>query len=1034
MADLDSMTLIPTVTVPGKFISAAAGETDSCLPMRTATVRLTRSRPVTAIRVTAGQNLPSYATKHCLQLEGMRQIGDEVQGLWPNGRWYDATIVEVHKDKFVVDWKDKSTENRVLLFEQVQSTVVDWVRCDECHQWRAATVECNDDDFFCAQLYKGGCAKEPDNFYAFDKKKLSHEWKSKCTAEKLQSLRESFEHLLDRLPREGSFRNTTKTKLLLNINSASEVDIRTRLLEVQCNLFPQLRAEDWEPSWKSFFNEGAGSDAMDVLHLGWLLEELIDWSAVTQQRIAAYNAREKSPQTHEKKKRPARFCESSNKRMRCPLSPPASVSQAADRQTAATSSSTGEANSMMMEGMKCQIADEVGDIDEENLGVKDFVDDESDDTGEGAGREEQWAEEEEKQEDEQKEKDPISMPPSLAARENTAEFGLATASTAAAQASASAVKNKSTYGQPDALAACTDVDGRRVLESEAYTSLDETGGPGMKGFDKRGNVGRSGKHAKNSEDRDIADCNGDSALKLSARGADAQLAQMKAMEMIDGGGGGRDREKNGAAVAAGGTIGISEATVRELVAEYADLVTAFVDDAARLRAAVCDGGSSALTAAEAATSEAARQIRRATALRAAVALAERLESVKRTAERMEDQADQLSCSVGFKRAGPSMLEKEIAALDGTIRSQLDAAAAASGPGSAALDQMRDRQSIADALVQAEEGATAAESAAEAAAATLTSWWIYEKKLMIAVSEAGAAFEVDASVTHGGGTSRAGGSDKHSCLNGLRLCASKLFALMRQAGATDGQGRCCSGQFGCSSEEDSCSASDSCRYTNSSSSERALAGRGSGGVGCAKDSATNGMICPISQRVELDTKIDKLQGLAADLTQKRNKVVEALKLHYTTVLDTATKAEAAATACDVMAKLIMDLAKKRTDLLQYCQAMTMARSRQELENRHDLIKPLEEIREILKKDEEEAESEIKRVATSSTVEMLVTAAINKDLDKALQDVKGQAELKAQELAAGRKAREWAELAADALGLHQQGLLIETVPAGPSRVSQ
>ena len=381
-----------------------------------------------------------------------------------------------------------------------------------------------------------------------------------------------------------------------------------------------------------------------------------------------------------------------------------------------------------------------------------------------------------------------------------------------------------------------------------------------------------------------------------------------------------------------------------------------------------------------------------------------------------------------------MLEKEIAALDGTIRSQLDAAAAASGPGSAALDQMRDRQSIADALVQAEEGATAAESAAEAAAATLTSWWIYEKKLMIAVSEAGAAFEVDASVTHGGGTSRAGGSDKHSCLNGLRLCASKLFALMRQAGATDGQGRCCSGQFGCSSEEDSCSASDSCRYTNSSSSERALAGRGSGGVGCAKDSATNGMICPISQRVELDTKIDKLQGLAADLTQKRNKVVEALKLHYTTVLDTATKAEAAATACDVMAKLIMDLAKKRTDLLQYCQAMTMARSRQELENRHDLIKPLEEIREILKKDEEEAESEIKRVATSSTVEMLVTAAINKDLDKALQDVKGQAELKAQELAAGRKAREWAELAADALGLHQQGLLIETVPAGPSRVSQ
>ena len=113
---------------------------------------------------------------------------------------------------------------------------------------------------------------------------------------------------------------------------------------------------------------------------------------------------------------------------------------------------------------------------------------------------------------------------------------------------------------------------------------------------------------------------------------------------------------------------------------------------------------------------------------------------------------------------------------------------------------------------------------------------------------------------------------------------------------------------------------------------------------------------------------------------------------------------------------------------------MARSRQELENRHDLIKPLEEIREILKKDEEEAESEIKRVATSSTVEMLVTAAINKDLDKALQDVKGQAELKAQELAAGRKAREWAELAADALGLHQQGLLIETVPAGPSRVSQ
>jgi hypothetical protein len=235
----------------------------------------------------------------------MRQweIGDEVEGLWTNGHWYDATVFGLLPDgKIVVNWFDGDTNHRELHVDQVRSRVEFWARCDECEQWRSLLSAHEETSAFCcSDKYEIlGCSEPPDVFYAFEKRKLKHEFialkeAGRCVLSPLQT---AFEYLLDRLPKTGSFENKTKNMLLENIDQASLLDIRTRLLSVQHELLPKFHQEDWADCWKIYFDQDKPSSQIDqafedVSHLGWLLEEHINWEEVARQRKTKRKAKGK---------------------------------------------------------------------------------------------------------------------------------------------------------------------------------------------------------------------------------------------------------------------------------------------------------------------------------------------------------------------------------------------------------------------------------------------------------------------------------------------------------------------------------------------------------------------------------------------------------------------------------------------------------------------------------------------------------------------------------------------------------------------
>ena len=227
------------------------------------------------------------------------RVGDEVQGLWVlNGRWYDAVISELLPDGTVlVDWPDRNERNWILHNDQVRPrAVVHWVQCDKCAQWRSLSKAHEPDTAFsCIDIYIDlGCSQMPDEFYAFDKKVLRLALKdARSQEDALKILRTSFGYLLDKLPQCGSFQTKSKTKLLEGYEVATFVELEDRLLQIQSDLVPRFQAEDWSQSWNAHFEEvkpAAHRSIDDVCHLGWQLEELIDWEKVAQHRRAKRKA------------------------------------------------------------------------------------------------------------------------------------------------------------------------------------------------------------------------------------------------------------------------------------------------------------------------------------------------------------------------------------------------------------------------------------------------------------------------------------------------------------------------------------------------------------------------------------------------------------------------------------------------------------------------------------------------------------------------------------------------------------------------
>jgi hypothetical protein len=241
------------------------------------------------------------------------KIGDEVQGKWiQNGRWYDAVVSELLPDgNVLVDWLDQDEEGRRLrVDDQVRPRAVQfWVQCDSCEMWRSITKEHTGGPFSCSDIYKNfGCSELPDEFYAFDRKKLQHELKSATQEGALEILRRAFSYLLDKLPRHGLFLTKTKTNLLEGLETATLLEIEARLLEVRSDLVPRFRAEDWAQSWSAHFAEfeppsqrdteaapldvcQLGWQLEELCQLGWQLEELIEWGKIAEYRRAKRKAK-----------------------------------------------------------------------------------------------------------------------------------------------------------------------------------------------------------------------------------------------------------------------------------------------------------------------------------------------------------------------------------------------------------------------------------------------------------------------------------------------------------------------------------------------------------------------------------------------------------------------------------------------------------------------------------------------------------------------------------------------------------------------
>ena len=179
-----------------------------------------------------GSNIQSYSSK-------MLCVGDVVEGLWPpNGRWYPAKIAQIRVDSYSVEWKDGSTEHTTLSLQQVRPVIEDWARCDKCHQWRSILDKSkyeNSKKFTCSNLYDSGCSEITEDYWAFPKKSKSsnHSINSESQESQLITLRDSYEYLLDRLPRYGSCETVSKDELLDGVENARSADLLDGLLLIQ---------------------------------------------------------------------------------------------------------------------------------------------------------------------------------------------------------------------------------------------------------------------------------------------------------------------------------------------------------------------------------------------------------------------------------------------------------------------------------------------------------------------------------------------------------------------------------------------------------------------------------------------------------------------------------------------------------------------------------------------------------------------------------------------------------------------------------